>query len=288
MRAGLVGAQKARFVTAAGGLGGGKKSRRRTARKKRAGWEGCHGKGGDARPLAKSPQRKDIVLKSLIRLAALGSVLALPQVARADAPWFTVPRVSVWSGASTLGAGLTIGFHDPQSLVGVRGSMNFFRLGFNFEQSQAHSRAQATFQNESLLVDLYPFRGGFHVTGGVVFNQNSANYSSTPQLTGALLGFITHTHYTGVIGNVHGPISFNPIAPYLGIGYNVNAGKHWSVTVDAGAIYQGNGRIAVTTTGLLAMPEYKAQVMANAEKADRMINKMSYYPVVSFEIGYRF
>jgi hypothetical protein len=87
---------------------------------------------------------------------------------------------------------------------------------------------------------------------------------------------------------VHGPISFNPVAPYLGFGYNFDTGKHWSVTADAGAIYQGNGRIAVTTTGLLALPQYRAQVLANAEKADRMINKMSFYPVVSFEVGYRF
>jgi len=224
-----------------------------------------------------------------MKLLASGACLMLPEVAHADAPWFTVPQPSLWAGVSTLGIGGSLGFHNPHDLLGVRGSLNLFRLGINFTQSGAHSRAQANLQNESLLADIYPFRGGFHITVGVVFNQNSGNYSSTPEITGALLGFISHTHYNGVIGNVHGPISFNPIAPYFGIGYSLKAGKHWTLSADAGAMYQGNGRIAVVPTGLLAQdPAWRTQMLANAQKADRLIDKMSYYPAVGIQIGYRF
>jgi len=232
---------------------------------------------------------KGQIVKYLMKLLVAGSCLALPQKARADEPWFRVPKVTVWTGVSTIGVGATVGFHDPHGLLGVRAGANFFRLGFNFTQSAAHSRAQANFQNEILMADLYPFHGGFRVTAGVVFNQNSANYSSTPEVTGALLGFISNSHYTGVVGNVHGPISFNPVAPYLGVGYVVHAGGHWMASADAGAMYQGNGRIALIPTGLLAaMPAWRDRILANGYRADKMIDKMSYYPVVRFQVGYRF
>jgi len=223
------------------------------------------------------------------KLLVVGTCLAAPHLALADSSWFKIPQITAWTGVSTLGAGGTVGFHDPGDLIGLRGNANFFRLGFNFIQTQSHSRAEATFQNESIYADYYPFHGNFHVTAGVVFNQNSANYSSTPQVTGALLGFITHTHYTGAIGNVHGPISFNPVSPYFGVGYNVNSGRHLTFTADVGAIYQGNGRIAMTTTGLLSsMPQFTQEIEANGYKADKMISKMAFYPVISFQIGYRF
>lgn len=225
----------------------------------------------------------------LKKLLVAGTCLAVPHLALADSPWFKIPKITVWSGVSTLGAGGTVGFHDPHDLLGLRFNANFFRLGFNFIQSQAHSRAQATFQNESVYADYYPFHGNFHLTAGVVFNQNNANFSSTPEVTGALLGFITQTHYTGAIGNVHGPIRFNPVSPYFGVGYNINSGKHWTFTADAGAIYQGNGHIQMNTTGLLAtFPQFNQQILSNGYKADKMIDKMSFYPVISFQIGYRF
>jgi hypothetical protein len=233
-------------------------------------------------------------MKRLIAVLLTGGCLAWPRAACADgasvsAPWFSVPKVSVWAGVSTLGVGGMIGFHNPNGLLGLRAGANFFRLGINFTQSSAHSRTQANFQNESLLLDVYPFHGGFRLSGGVVFNQNSANYSSTPELTGALLGFISDTHYTGAFGNVHGPISFNPVAPYFGVGYDYHVGKHWSLSADAGAMYQGNGRIQLIPTGLLAaMPDWRDRILANGYKADKMISKMSYYPVVSFQVGYRF
>jgi hypothetical protein len=232
---------------------------------------------------------KGQIVNILKKLLVSGTCLALPHVAMADPAWFQVPQMTVWTGVSTLGTGGTIGFHNPHDLVGMRFNANFFRLGINFTQSQAHSRAQAQFQNESVYADIYPWHKNFHFTIGVVFNQNSANYSSTPEITGALLGFILNSNYTGAIGNVHGPISFNPVAPYFGFGYNVNTGKHWTVTFDAGAIYQGNGRIALIPTGLLAtFPQFNQQILANGYKADKMIDKMSFYPVISFQVGYRF
>jgi hypothetical protein len=221
-------------------------------------------------------------------LFALGCAV-LPSPASAAVQSYFIPPPTFSASASTLGAGAGIGFHDPDGLFGMRASLNVFHFGINFDQGGSRAQAQARFQNETLLVDLYPWRQHFHVTTGVIFNQNSANVSASPQVTGALLGFITHTHYTGVVGNVHGPISFNPIAPYFGVGWDFNPGQKWAVKLDIGAMYQGNGRIALTPTGLLATnKQMRAQAVASAQHADSMINKMSFYPIISFQVGFRF
>lgn len=220
-------------------------------------------------------------------LAALCCGLA-PAQAHA-APGYFIPPPTISAAASTLGAGAGLGFRAPGGLLGVRASVNIFHFGINLDQGSTRAQAQAKFQNETLLLDIYPWQKHFHVTAGVIFNQNSANFSASPQLTGTLLSFINHAHYKGVIGNVHGPISFNPIAPYFGVGWDFDPGGKWDVKLDAGGMYQGNGRIALTPTGLLAVsPEIRARVMANAERADSIINKMSFYPVISFQLGYHF
>jgi hypothetical protein len=200
-----------------------------------------------------------------------------------------LPEPTISLGISTLGVGTGVELHNPRDLLGLRGSVNLFHFGLNFKESDTTSNTQAKLQNESLLFDYYPFRTGFHLTGGVIFNQNSANFSSTPQLTGALLGFITQTHYTGAVGDVHGPISFNPVDPYFGVGYEFQLGHGFGVTTDIGAIYQGNGRITLNPSGLLlTVPQLRAGVLANAERADRMIDKMSFYPIISMSLSYKF
>jgi hypothetical protein len=36
------------------------------------------------------------------------------------------------------------------------------------------------------------------------------------------------------------------------------------------------------------MPAWRDRILANGYRADKMIDKMSYYPVISFQLGYRF
>lgn len=222
--------------------------------------------------------------------AAFAAMMLIAPAAKASpAEFFLQYSPSLSLGVSTMGAGGSLEFHRPYSLFGVRAGVNIFHFNINFTTNGARSQAQAHFQNETIFADYYPWHRHFHITAGVVFNQNSADYSSSPEITGALLGFITSTHYTGAVGNVHGPISFNPVAPYLGIGWTYNVSKHWHLNADIGAMYQGNGRITLTPTDLIASnPQMRAGMIANAQQADRMINKMSFYPIIGFQFGYEF
>lgn len=200
-----------------------------------------------------------------------------------------LPQLSIGLGASTLGAGVVIGLHDPGALLGARVRANLFHFNINFTEDGAKSQAQAHLQNESIILDIYPAHGHFRISAGVVFNQNNAAFSSTPQLTGTLLSFIQRIHYNGAVGDVHGPITFNPVAPYLGVGYAWDIDKRWSISADFGAMYQGNGRIHLTPSGLIASnPQMEAGLTANAIKANKMISKMSFYPILDIQAAFRF
>lgn len=203
--------------------------------------------------------------------------------------WFTVPRVSVSVGLSSLGIGGTLGLHDPGGLLGLRVSGHYFPVALNFDQEQAVSRAQVNMQNESVVADFYPGRGGFRMSGGVVFNQDSATYWSTPVMNGALLGYMQAMHYRGPVGDVWGPIRYDPVAPYVGVGYQSPAGRHWLLAADLGAMFQGASHSTLTATGFLAtQPRVEAAAAANARRADRILNDFDVFPVVSVEVGYRF
>ncbi len=200
-----------------------------------------------------------------------------------------LPQIAIGFGASTLGGGVTANMHNPGDLFGGSVQANLFHFNINFSQNAAKSKAQATLQNESLLFDYYPWRQHFHLSAGVVFNQNNASFTTTPQLVGSLLGFVNRTHYTGTIGNMHGPITFNPIAPYLGAGYSWDVAGNWSFDASFGAMYQGNGHITLTSTGLMASnPQMRAGLEANATRANKMLDKMSFYPILSLDVTYRF
>jgi hypothetical protein len=228
-------------------------------------------------------------MKNFIRIFIAACYLSVLGIAQAATPWFNLPQPTVSLGASTLGGGVGIGFHDPGAKLGIRISANLLHFGFNVKDDDARTKVQGNLQNESILIDVYPWAVPFHLTAGVVFNQNSASVTSSPQLTGSLLGFISHAHYHGVIGDVRGPISFNPVDPYLGIGYCYDAGAHWQFSADIGAMYEGNGRIALSPNGLLATdPAMRASAEASARKADNDINKLSFYPIIGFAVAYRF
>jgi hypothetical protein len=233
------------------------------------------------------PRLKGQPVKSVFRILLAGTTF-FPGSAWANQGWFT-PPVSLSVGLSSLGVGGTLGLHDPGGLLGLRVSGHYLPIGWNFDQAQALSHAQVNMQNESVIADIYPFHGGFRLSGGVIFNQDRARYTSTPVVTAALQGYLTYLHYSGPVGDVSGPIWYAPVAPYAGIGYDAPVGRHWLVAADAGAMFQGQSHYSWTATGFLAtQPVVRAAVEANAARADRILNDFDVFPVVSVEVGYRF
>jgi hypothetical protein len=233
--------------------------------------------------------KKVISVKFFIRTFVISCYFSVLSIAQAAPAWVAVPRASVSLGGSTLGAGAGVGFHDHGALFGVRLGTNLFRLGLGVMDDDARTRVLCHLHSESILLDVYPWRRNFRLTAGVIFNQNRATVTSRPYATSALLGYVRRMQYQGAIGEVSGPVTFNQVDPYIGLGVDFDFGPHWTVSVDGGAMYEGNGHVSLTPSGLLATdPRMRAGVTASALKAERAIGRLSFYPVVGLAISYRF
>lgn len=135
----------------------------------------------------------------------------------------------------------------------------------------------------SALADYFPFKKGFKVTAGLVINLNKFKADMKPNKSYTVGG----DFYTAdLLGTMQADISFNKVAPYIGIGFgNPTAGSRGlGFTLDIGTMYQGAPKADLSATGLIepsASPEQK-------EKLESNLNWFKWYPVFSFGLTYKF
>jgi len=89
-----------------------------------------------------------------------------------------------------------------------------------------------------------------------------------------------------LLGTMSADISFNKVAPYIGIGFgDPTAGsKGLGFTFDIGTVFQGAPKAKLSATGLIepsASPEQQ-------EKLESNLSWFKFYPVVSFGLTYKF
>jgi len=130
------------------------------------------------------------------------------------------------------------------------------------------------------ILDWFPFSGSFHVSGGIVVNMNTGDAILTPLQSYDVGGRV----YTPeMLGNLTAKLTFNRVAPYLGIGFgNPNLWKGFSWTFDIGAIYQGQPDVDLQATGLLE-PSAEQEPLI-----EENISWFKVYPVVSFGLMFAF
>ena len=107
-------------------------------------------------------------------LAALGAAtIASPALADDDA------RLSVGITGGTLGIGPEIGYRLSKNF-GVRANASFLSISHNIDSDNITYDGKVKLQSGGAMVDVYPFGGGFRVSGGVRINGNKARGIGTP------------------------------------------------------------------------------------------------------------
>jgi hypothetical protein len=143
--------------------------------------------------------------------------------------------------------------------------------------------AEANLSSISAIADYFPFSGGFRLSGGVLVNLNKATTILTPTKT-YTIGKDVYTPEK--LGTLDATIEFNPISPYLGIGFgNPTSGDAgFSVTFDMGAMYHGAPSVDLSAKGLLepsASPDQEELIENN-------LDWFKWYPNISLGLNYKF
>jgi hypothetical protein len=200
------------------------------------------------------------------------------------------------NGAVGVGIGTT-GL-SLQASKGLRPDLNA-RVGLNYLRYNHNSDVRGQeydmrLRGESLdaLLDYYPNRTPFHLTGGLTYNHT--HIDADARATNGAYMLNGQAFPAGAVGALNGEVRFRPWAPYLGIGWGNPVGdtRTWAVSGDLGVSFQGTPRVGLTgtcgpsaasvaggCTGL--QTSVGAEQRALADKVDRY----KYFPVVRVSLS---
>jgi len=182
----------------------------------------------------------------------------------------------------TLGIGPEAGYRFSNT-VGLRANATFLSVSHGFDSDDIDYDGKVKLKSAGAMVDVYPFGGGFFLSGGARINGNKGRAVATPTAPVEING----TTYTPAqIGTLRGRAETKNFAPQLTLGYAGKLREGFFFGFEAGALFQGRVRLpALTSTGTgVGLADL------NAERADLEddIDDYKVYPILQLRIGYRF
>lgn len=215
-------------------------------------------------------------MRRLFHVAILALVTALFGAIPAQSQ-----KVAASVSAGTNGVGIGAITPITQKLNG-RLQASFFGVAFagdqDFDDVDLAYDASGKLLFVSGLLDWHPLANALRLSGGLFINGSGGNGTLRP--TG-LVELGTHSFTPAEVGHISPRLSFNRIAPYLGLGIGNPISKRVSFMMDLGAMYVGSPRVEIDATGMLSpMSQEAPQIQEN-------LRWIKFYPVLSMGISAR-
>lgn len=192
-------------------------------------------------------------------------------------------------GTLGYGAELNLGLTDS---VGARIGLNAFTYKHNANSSTVNYDFNLQMQTVSALADWYPFKGSFRTSAGLMYNNNKVSLAGLP--TGGSYTINGTTYTSADVGSLQGTMTFNKVAPYLGIGWGnpVAKNKGWGMTSDIGVLFQGNPKTSLVATCGATLPAPQCTTLQNDAAAENTklqndLSNFKWWPVVAIGISYQ-
>ncbi|MDT8317587.1 MAG: hypothetical protein RQ824_06295 [bacterium] len=195
--------------------------------------------------------------------------------------------VAVGVKAGTLGAG-------AEATVRLTDKLNL-RLGGNqYSKEETGVEDDIEYDIElklssaAALFDWHPFGGVFRITAGALLNGNELEFDARPATT-YTIGDTTYT--IGEVGQLHGKVDFDDVAPYASIGWGNAVGKNRNITFsfELGAVFQGSPNVDLTATGTSASDlAFQAELQKEEDNLQDELDDYKIYPVAAIGLSYHF
>lgn len=221
--------------------------------------------------------------KTLLGLLA-AVALAVPHARAESSGFLSGAHLGVSGG--TLGVGPEVGMRFAGDRLGVRLGANFLDFGHDFRSGGVRYKGEASLENYSATLDWHPWGNGFRLSAGLKINESDVSVRGTPEGSVRAGG---RTYAAADIGTLDGKVSWNPVNPYLGIGYT---GRIWGglgLSIDAGASYIGQGKVSLGASGPVGQSALARDYIESqrAEVRDA-VSDYRFYPVVQATVFWRF
>lgn len=197
-------------------------------------------------------------------------------------------QIGLAARASTLGIGAELSYRVSR-MVGLRVGGNYLKFSRDATIENIDYHVTPHFESGAATLDVYPFGGAFHLSGGLLLNRNEgtlvARLNQNIEIGGT-------TYTPDQVGSLTGTVDFRKTAPYFGIGL---AGQgRIALLLDLGVGVTGTPRVdLIGQTPLTgsAKAQFDANVAQELADVRARIDGKSYFkfhPVVSLglKIGF--
>jgi outer membrane protein W len=179
-----------------------------------------------------------------MKLKFLGSLVAGVMLLSAASH---AENISVGANVGLFGIGGNIKY-KTNNQMGVRVGFDMFKVNdVEIEDDEVKYIFDAKVQDITLLADWHPWKGSFRTSMGLLINNSELDGDITPNSkVGDTIEFdFNGKHYeykTNELGSIHTTADFDPVAPYVGIGWDTsfNKDKGFGFTFDLGIAFQGS------------------------------------------------
>lgn len=197
---------------------------------------------------------------------------------------------SIDGRVSTLGFGIEGTKQFTPNFNGRLG-VNYFSLGLNTKRSNIDFDANLNLFSIAALGDWYPWKSSrFHLTTGLVYNDNSAD--GTGKASGSQTFNIGGRIFTvSQVQDIKAKVTYSsPIAPYIGIGYGnpVRKGSQLAFSIDLGVMFTGSPDVDLSSPNEGNLPQLADAIAREKKRLQDKLDKFSVYPVLSVGLSYQF
>lgn len=217
------------------------------------------------------------------------ALVMLPRVSAA------APRVAMALRAGTPGVGLDLDFGLSREW-GVRFGYSAFDLNHSVSTTDVDYHGRLKLGIATALLDWYPFRGVFHLSGGLADQMTRLDVVGQPSQGAYTLDGTTYT--TQQIGSLTGEAKFaHPVGPYLGFGWGNPTASTGRVhfLLDIGAIYGGAPQVTLAAQCGSAAPPgsplcaaAQSDLQVERQRLQHKLDVLDWYPVVNLGVAVRF
>jgi len=204
-----------------------------------------------------------------------------------QAAWADFGGVAIAGRAGTMGFGGELMVNILPDING-RFGVTYFPLSVGGDIGDVNYDFDLRVLTFPLTLDWYPFHDGFHVSGGLIFNNTTVKLDTGSNATLTIDG---HTYSADQVGTVHGEAKFHRLAPYVGIGWGNAFGteKRWGILTDLGVAFLGRPHVGLSATGPIATdPTFSADLQQQERDAEHDLSILRFYPVISASLFFRF
>lgn len=226
-------------------------------------------------------------------------------------------RFAIGGGVSPLGIQLET-VTNISSHFNVRGTGNFFNYSTNFTTSGVNATAKLNLASARASLDVYPFRSGFHISPGILIDNQNQVTANTDVAAGTSFTLNGQTYYSA---NTNAATGATPIIGSGILGLNTNKAAftatagwgnmarghgHWSVPVEAGVAFIGAPTVKVNLSGWACEDQAQTECSSISDPANPIaiaiqsnlttqvakwtsdLNVLKTYPIVSVGLAYSF